>query len=198
MGLTKQWKRVHGSSNSASPLPLSRTSQRASLLVSQIKVVNKWHDMLDYTVKYLSPSCHHYRATWFKIFSCSRSFQWQNILLVIRLLFSVPVPNAVLEIFLSSLGRVKSIKRASLSQQTLEDILRIQAEGLPMECYDPNNANKECDRAKRRQPNQERKPTKKGSRQNAFISKKILRMNTHQKNLLRRVFLSAKSVETDQ
>ena len=41
-------------------------------------------------------------------------------------------------------------------------------------------------------------PTKKGSRQNAFISTKILLMNVHQNNLLRRVFLSAKSVKTDQ
>ena len=172
--------------------------RQQGLLVSQIEVVNEWHDMLDYTVKYLSSSRHHYRATWFKIFHSSRSFQWQNILLLIRLLFSVPVSNAVLERFFSSLGRVKSVKRASLSQQTLEDILRIQAEGLPMECYDPNNANKEWDGAKRRRPNQEGKPTKKGSRQNAFISKKILLTNVHQKNLLRRAFLIAKSVQTDQ
>ena len=78
-------------------------------------------------------------------------------MLLIRLLFSVPVPNAVLERFLSSLRRVKSVKRASLSQQTLEDILRIQAEGPPMESYDPTNAIKEWDRAKRRRPNQKRR-----------------------------------------
>ena len=166
--------------------------RQQGLLVSQIEVVNEWHDMLDYMMvtNNLSPSCHHYRATWFKIFNSSRSFQWQNILLLIRLLFSIPVPNAVLERFLSSLGRVKSVKRASLSQQTLEDILRIQAEGLPMECYDPNNANKEWDGAKRRRPNQEGKPTERGSLQNAFISKKILLTNVHQKDILRRVFLS--------
>ena len=39
-----------------------------------------------------------------------------------------------------------------------------------------------------RQIRKEGKPTKKGSRQNAFISKKILLMKAHQKNLLRRVF----------
>ena len=50
--------------------------RQQGLLVSQIEVVNEWHDTLDYTVKYLSPSCHHYRATWFKIFNSSRSFQW--------------------------------------------------------------------------------------------------------------------------
>ena len=43
-----------------------------------------------------------------------------------------------------------------------------------------------------------RKAYKKGSRQNAFISKRILLMKVHQKNLLRRIFFSAKSVKTDQ
>ena len=94
---------------------------------------------------------------------------------------------------------MKSIKRASLSQQTLEDILRIQAEGPPMESYDPTNAIKEWDRAKGRQANQKkRKAYKKGSQQNAFTSTKILVMNVHQKNHLRRVFLSATSVKTDR
>ena len=120
--------------------------------------------MLYYTAKYLSPSCHHFRATWFKIFHSSRRFQWQNILLLIRLLFSIPVSNAVLERFFSSFRRVKSVKRASLSnKQTLEDIIRIQAEVPPIESYDPTNAIKEWDRAKRRRPNQKRrKAYKKG------------------------------------
>ena len=29
--------------------------RQQGLLVSQIEVVNEWHDMLDYIVKYLSP-----------------------------------------------------------------------------------------------------------------------------------------------
>ena len=130
--------------------------RQQGLQASQIEVVNEWHDMLDYTVKYLSPSCHHYRATWFKIFHSSRSFQWQNILLLISLLFSVPVPNAVLERFFSSLGRVKTVKRASLSQQTLEDILRIQAERPPVETMTlpmPSRSGT----TKRRRPNQKRR-----------------------------------------
>ena len=122
-------------------------------------------------------------------FPLFKKFQWQNILPLIRLMFSVRVSNAVLERFFSSLGRVKGIQRASLSKQTLEDILWIQAEGPPMESYDPTNAIKEWDRA-----NQKRKKAyKTGSRQNAFISTKILLMNH-----LKRVFLTATSVKTDQ
>ena len=132
--------------------------KQQGLQVSQLQVVDEWHDMLDYNVQYLSPSSHHYRATWYKIFHSSRALQWQNILLLIRLLFSLPVSNAALERMFSSLGRVKTTKRASLSQGTLQDILRIQEEGPPMETYDPSTAVLEWDRAKRRRPNQ--KPRK--------------------------------------
>ena len=41
--------------------------QQHGLQASQLQVVSKWHDMLDYTVQYLSPSSRHYRATWYKI-----------------------------------------------------------------------------------------------------------------------------------
>lgn len=86
--------------------------KQQGLQVSQLQVVNEWHDMLDYTVQYLSPSSRHYRATWYKIFHSSRAVEWQNILLLIRLLFSLPVSNAALERMFSSLGRVKTAKRA--------------------------------------------------------------------------------------
>ena len=36
--------------------------KQQGLQVSQLQVVDEWHDMLDYTVQYLSPS-RHYRAT---------------------------------------------------------------------------------------------------------------------------------------
>ena len=48
----------------------------------------------------------------------------------------------------------KTAKRASLSQDTLQDILRIQTEGPPMEEYDPSTAVMQWDKAKRRRPNQ--------------------------------------------
>ena len=125
---------------------------------TQLEFVNEWHDMLDYTVQYLSPSSRHYKATWFKIFHSSRAVEWQNILLLIRVFFSLPVSNAALERIFSNLGRVKTAKRSSLSQGTLENILRIQAGGPPLESYDPSTAVNDWDRRKRRRTNQ--KPRK--------------------------------------
>ena len=45
--------------------------KQQGLQVSQLQVVDEWHDMLDHTVQYLSPS-RHYRATWYKIFHSSK------------------------------------------------------------------------------------------------------------------------------
>lgn len=125
---------------------------------TQLEFVNEWHDMLDYTVQYLLPSSRHYKATWFKIFHSSRAGEWQNILLLIRVFLSLPVSNAALERMFSNLGRVKTAKRSSLSQGTLENILRIQAGGPPLESYDPSTAVNDWDRRKQRRTNQ--KPRK--------------------------------------
>ena len=43
---------------------------------------------------------------------------------------------------------------SQLSQDTLQDILRIQTEGPPMEEYDPSTAVMQWDKAKGRRPNQ--------------------------------------------
>ena len=132
--------------------------RQQGLQATQLELVNEWHDMLDYTVQYLSPSSRHYKATWFKIFHSSRAREWQNILLLIRIFFTLPVSNAALERMFSNLGRVKTAKRSSLSQGTLENILRIQAGGPPLESYDPSTAINDWDRRKRRRTNQ--KPRK--------------------------------------
>lgn len=68
--------------------------------------------------------------------------------MLIRLLFTIPVSNAAMERMFSNLGRVKTAKRSSISQGTLENILRIQAEGPPLESYDPSTAVHDWDRTK--------------------------------------------------
>lgn len=59
---------------------------------------------------------------------------------------------------LSNLGRVKTAKRSSLFQGALENILRIQDGGPPLESYDPSTMVNDWDRRKRRLTNQ--KPRK--------------------------------------
>jgi len=124
------------------------------LQATQLELVNEWHDMLDYSVQYLSPSSRHYKAPWFEIFPSSRSGEWQNILLLICVFFTLPVSNVVLERMI----RVQTAKGSSLSQGILENILRIQAGGPPPESYDSSTAVNNWNRIKQRQTNQ--KPRK--------------------------------------
>ena len=103
--------------HSPSPLSSSRTSQKGRTLGttngSGQRMSPAWHAWLHRAVLIIIiPS---YRATWFKIFHSSRSFQWQNILLLVHLLFTVAVPLAGFERFFSNLGLVNSVKRALLS-----------------------------------------------------------------------------------
>jgi len=96
--------------------------------------------MLDYTVQYLSSLTHNYRVTWYKLFQSSRALRWKIIRLLIQLSFTRPVSDAASERIFSSFGRVSKTKRASLSQMSLQDILKNQEEGTPMETYDPSKA----------------------------------------------------------
>ena len=113
--------------------------KQQGLRVTEPELLEEWHDMVDYTVQYLKPCKQHYRATWYKLFHSSRIVNWQNILLVVRLLFSLPVSNAAAEKFFSTLKQMKSSKRASISQPTLQGTLRI-TEGPPLKKYDATSA----------------------------------------------------------
>lgn len=89
------------------------------MVATELDLVEEWHGIVQYSLDYLNPSFHNYRATRFKLFHSSQASKWSNILLLICLLFSLPVSNAELKRFFSALKRVKTSKRASLSQSPL-------------------------------------------------------------------------------
>ena len=65
---------------------------------------------------------------------------WSNVLLMIRLLFTVPVSNAKLERMFSKLKHVKTNFHYSLGVKRLENILRIVEEGSSWETFEPISA----------------------------------------------------------
>ena len=60
-------------------------------------VLSQWHDLLEYSIEYLSLSNTLYRKTWRHIFASPRSQAWKDVLLIIEFLFTIPVSNAKLE-----------------------------------------------------------------------------------------------------
>ena len=127
-------------------------------------MLDEWHDLVDYTVAFIAPYSLSYRATWYKLFHlCIESNRWENILLLIRLLFCLPVSNAIVERFFGSLKRVKNLgERAALGQKTTEDILTIMTKEPPHKEYDATSAVLSWYSSKSRRLNQkERKSDKK-------------------------------------
>ena len=70
------------------------------------------------------------------IFTLSRCTTWEDILLLIELLFTIPINNAKLEWMFSKLKQVKTLHRSSLSQNRLESLLQILEDETDFETYD--------------------------------------------------------------
>lgn len=67
-----------------------------------------------------------------------RSGTWCCFL--VELLLSIPISNAKVEKMFSLMNRVDTDSRAALSEHTLDNLVRIQIEGLPLEEFDPTPA----------------------------------------------------------
>ena len=120
-------------------------------------VLSQWHDLLEYSIEYLSLSNTPYRKTWRRISASPHSQAWKDVLLIIELLFTIPFSNAKLERMFSKMKHVKRLLRASLSEKKLESILRINEEGPDFLKYDPMSAIELWASEKNRRPNQEKR-----------------------------------------
>ncbi len=90
----------------------------------------EWRDMLEYARLYLNIVQEPNRVIWWKPFNASCSSKWSNVLGLIELLFCLPLANGHVEHMFSSLKLIKSEKRCSLSEDHLDDLLRIVIDGL--------------------------------------------------------------------
>ena len=153
-------------------------------------LLDEWHELVEYTVEFLSPSSRNYRATWYKLFHLSiGSTRWNNVLLLVRLLFCLPVSNAIVERFFGSLKKVKTGRRAALGQKTTEDILTMMTEGPPFEEYDATSAVRSWYSSKSRRLNQKerksykKRPLKRPKMSDALSDSESDQLNEEQSNL---------------
>ena len=91
------------------PEPLLKAGSDGSLN----GLLEQWHDLVAYTVRYLDPSRTHYLRVWKRIFTSSRKEEWNMVLLLVELLLSIPI------------------------SYTLNNLVRIRMEGPPLEEFDP-------------------------------------------------------------
>ncbi len=69
-----------------------------------------------------------------KLFNSPDSKKWSNILALIELLFCLPMANGCVERIFSSLKLIKSNRRNCLSENRLDDLLRIAVDGPDHPC----------------------------------------------------------------
>lgn len=117
-------------------------------------LLEKWHDLVAYTVRYLDPSRTHYLRIWKRIFNSSRKEEWNMVLLLEEVLLSIPISNAKVERIFSLMNCIKTDSRAALSEHTLNNLVRIQMEGPPLEEFDPMPAIQLWASSANRRPNQ--------------------------------------------
>lgn len=110
---------------------------KRNVVVTQIK--EEWDDMIDYAKRYFDLVRDDYRVIWWKLFNCAVSSDWTNVLALISLLFCLPVSNGKLERIFSLMKNIKSMRRTSLGEDTLDDLLRI-AQGPDVSEWNPKSA----------------------------------------------------------
>ncbi len=81
-----------------------------------------------------------YQAVWWRLFHAPNSSNWSNILTLVRLLFTLPVSNGKLERVFSTLKLIKVDKRSLLSNDSLDDLLVLNTDQVPMKDFEPDQS----------------------------------------------------------
>ena len=130
--------------------PLSKAGLNGTLN----DLLDQWHDLLNYTIRYLDPTRTPYLRVWRRIFDSSRRAQWSMVLILVELLFCIPISNAKVERLFSLMNRVKTDCRASLGESSLNHLIRIRMEGPAFQDYDSTPAIQSWLSSAARRPNQ--------------------------------------------
>ena len=105
--------------------------------VSIPNLLQKWSELVENAEKILSLAGVSYLVIGRNIFNVPASKGWNDVLLMIKLLFTVAVSHPRLESMFPRLKCVKSNFRCPFGIKCLENNLRIMEDGSSWETYDP-------------------------------------------------------------
>ena len=100
-------------------------------------VQGEWDDMVEYGRQYINLVQDDYKVVWWKLFNCVDAGKWSNVLAIVELLFCIPVANGHLERVFSQLKLIKTNRRTSIKEDTLDQSVCINVEGPPLSDWDP-------------------------------------------------------------
>ena len=96
-------------------------------------------EMFSFCANYVDVLAEDYKKIWYKLFSAHDAQKWRNVLLISELLFSLPFANSKVGQALSALQLIIA-ERQSISGTALDDLMEINVEGVPTECFAADNA----------------------------------------------------------
>ena len=139
-------------------IPLEATAAEVGQIAFEFDAV------LHYAIQFISLSTLDYKAVWWRIFHSPSAGEWCNILILVKILFSLPASNGKLERVFSQVNLIKNEKRTLLSNETLNDLLVLTSDQTPLNEYSPDNAIDLWWSDKSRRPNQRKRKAYKKKR----------------------------------
>ena len=78
-----------------------------------------------------------YKAIWWRLFHAPNALEWANILCLVQLLMTLPIciSNGKLERIFSTPKVLKSEKRSLLGNDTLDDLLVLNTDRIPLKDF---------------------------------------------------------------
>lgn len=140
---TQRWQRSQGVDFADTALRSTITHFTVPLQNAHIDVFlveEEWKDMVGFAKQYLNIVEEDYPTIWWKLFNSAYSKKWKNILSLVELIVCLPMSNGHVECAFSSLKLVKTNLRNKLSENHLDDLLRIAVDSPPLSQWDASGA----------------------------------------------------------
>ena len=112
--------------------------ERAAAEVSEIR--GEFEAVVVYATQFISLSTTEYHSVWWRLFHAPNSSEWSNVSILASLLFSLPVSNGKLERTFSQVNLIKCSKRSSLGHDSLNDLLTLNTDKVPLQEFSPEAA----------------------------------------------------------
>ena len=95
--------------------------------------------MLSYAGHFISLATTDYQSVWWRIFHSPNCKEWTNLLIFIQLLFALPASNGKIERVFSQLNIIKTDKRTTLCNETIDNLLTLNTSKCPLKDFSPDN-----------------------------------------------------------
>ena len=104
------------------------------------EVRKEFGEMMEYAVTFISLSTMDYSSVWWRLFHSPSKSDWLNALTLAELLFSLPASNRKVERIFSTSNVIKVENRSLLSNESLDDLLLLNTDKVPLSSFNPEQA----------------------------------------------------------